>query len=358
MISSSGSCIEAADFDHDGDLDLFRGGRYKVGQYPLAPTSYILLNDGTKNKPHFTDITDKISPELRNIGMVTKALWTDTDHDELLDLMLCGEFMPLILMKGIGKNKSVDSFTLNTIPNTKGLWNSLAQKDFDGDGDIDFLAGNLGLNSRFKASIQEPLRIYAKDFDGNGRIDPVMTHYLQGKEYIVPIRDVLNEQMTSLSRKRFTSYKQFAEANFETAFTSEERKNAVVLEATELKSCWLENKGNNSFILHPLPNEAQISPVNGIQISDFNKDGVQDALLVGNSYASETYTGWYDAGKGILLLGVKGKSKNEFQFKAVNQAKTGLKLDKDAKCIVPIMINSKRKYLVSNNNGAVQLVTN
>lgn len=362
VISSSGSCIEAADFDQDGDLDLFRGGRYKVGQYPLAPTNYILLNDGTANNPHFTDITDKIVPGLRNIGMVTKALWTDTDHDGLLDLMLCGEFMPLILMKGTGnengKNKgSVHSFSINSIPNTNGLWNTLAQSDFDGDGDIDFLAGNLGLNSRFKASSKEPLRIYAKDFDGNGRIDPIMTHYLKGEEYIVPIRDVLNEQMTALSRKRFTTYKHFAEATFENAFTADEREKATILEATELRSCWVENKGNGAFLLHPLPNEAQISPVNGILISDFNNDRIQDAILIGNSYATETYTGWYDAGKGTLLLGVRQKSTKGFQFKAINQSLTGLKLDKDAKCIAPIMINSEQKYLITNNDGAVQLLT-
>ena len=109
--------------------------------------------------------------------------------------------------------------------------------------------------------------------------------------------------------------------------------------------------------MHSLPNEAQISPVNGIQTSDFNKDGIQDALLIGNSYATETYTGWYDAGKGTLLLGVNQKSNERFQFKAVNQALTGLKLDKDAKCIAPIMINSERKYLIANNDGAVQLLT-
>ncbi|MDZ7898457.1 MAG: VCBS repeat-containing protein [Arcicella sp.] len=351
--TSSGSCVRAFDFDKDGDLDLFRGGRYKIGEFPMSPQSYLLLNDGTAQQPHFTDITQKIAPELANIGMVTDALWNDIDKDGNTDLMLCGEYMPITILKG-NKNQP---FTIQKIPNTNGLWNTLAQADLDGDGDVDFIAGNLGLNSRLKASENEPHRIYAKDFDKNDRIDPLMTHYSRGKEYLLPIRDVLTEQMTSLSRKRFNTYQQYAEATFEDALTSDERADVTILEVTELRTCWLENKGKDGFELHPLPTQAQIAPVYGMQMGDFNNDKIPDMILVGNSYAPETYTGWFDAGRGTLLLGVKNKEKKTFQFKAIDSKMSGLNLDKEARNIAPIMIGNERKYLITNHNGAVQLLT-
>lgn len=371
--TSSGSCIVAADFDRDGDLDLFRGGRFKVGQFPLTPRSYLLRNDGTSGNPRFTDVTDQLAPGLRYIGMVTAALWTDPDRDNYPDLLLAGEYMPIVLFANGKQNSQINrdgvQFThRNAGPSptgtpdrypfthSPGLWSSLAQADLDGDGDLDYLAGNLGLNSRLKATANEPLRIYAADFDQNGRLDPVMTFYLKGQESIVPIRDVLNEQMTTLSRKRFTSYTQFAETKFEDAFTSEERERATVVEATELRSCWIENKGNGAFALHPLPNLAQISPITGIQTGDFNADGLTDALLVGNSYAPETYTGWYDAGRGTLLLGVAGKNRKWAGFQAVDPATTGLAIDQDAKAIAPIKIGKETWFVVTNNNGQVQWV--
>jgi enediyne biosynthesis protein E4 len=357
LTSSSGSCIKAVDFDQDGDMDLFRGGRYKIGQYPLSPNSYLLLNDGTPQNPHFSDVTDKMAVGLRNIGMVTDAVWGDMDKDGFVDLMVCGEYMSLTLLKGVGSKKGVNqSFSINSVPNSSGLWNSLAMADLDQDGDLDVITGNLGLNSRLKASEKQPLKIYAKDFDGNGRIDPIMTNYFKGKEYLLPIRDVLNEQMTAFSRKRFTSYQQYAETTFKDVFTNDELDNVNMLEATELKSCWLENQGNGQFELHTLPILAQISPVNGIQIADFNHDGVQDALLVGNSYASETYTGWYDAGRGTLLLGNIDKKRKNFQFRVVDASLAGLQLDKNAKAIAPITINNEQRYIVTNNNGPIQMI--
>jgi enediyne biosynthesis protein E4 len=351
--ASSGSCVRAFDFDKDGDLDLFRGGRYKIGEFPMPPRSYLFLNDGTAQQPHFTDVTKKLAPELENIGMVTDAVWTDFDKNGNIDLMLCGEYMPLTILKGT-KNQP---FTIQIIPKSNGLWNSLTQADLDGDGDTDFVAGNLGLNSRLKASEAEPLRIYAKDFDKNDRIDPLMTHYLKGKEYLLPIRDVLNEQMTALSRKRFTSYQQYAEATFEDALTSDERADATIFEATELRTCWLENKGKGNFEIHPLSTQAQIAPVYGVQIGDFNQDKILDMILVGNSYAPETYTGWYDAGRGTLLLGIKNKEKSSLHFKAIDSKTSGLNLDKEARNIAPIMMGNERKYLITNHNGAVQMLS-
>ncbi|WP_198045132.1 VCBS repeat-containing protein [Spirosoma montaniterrae] len=342
--TSSGSCVVAADFDGDGDLDLFRAGRVKVGQYPLAPRSYLLRNDGKR----FTDVTDQLAPGLRYVGMTCAALWTDFDNDNDPDLMLAGEFMPITVFTN-ERGRLVQSVN-QSLSQYKGLWNSLTGADFDQDGDVDYIAGNLGLNTRYRVSSDEPLRVYAKDFDGNGQLDPILTQYLQGKEHIVPIRDLLNDQMPTLSRKRFTSYQQYARQSFDDAF-SDNTEGATMLSATELRSCYIENKGNGEFAIRPLPTLAQLSPVFGMQTGDFNADGLPDALLVGNSYAPETYTGWYDAGRGCLLLG-DGRG----NFRPVMPADAGLAIDRDAKAFAALSTGQELLYLVANNNGPLQLI--
>jgi len=345
--TSSGACVVAADFDGDGDLDLFRTGRVRVGQYPLAARCYLLRNDKTPGgPPRFTDVTDQLAPGLRQAGMVCAALWTDHDNDGDPDLMLAGEFMPItIYTNQQGTFRAADT----GLPT--GLWNSLTGADFDRDGDIDYIAGNLGLNTRYRVSAQEPLRVYAKDFDKNGQMDPILTYYLQGREQLVPIRDVLNDQMPTFARKRFTSFQQYADKTFADAFTDDDLDGVTVLTASELRSCYLENKGKEGFAVHPLPTLAQASPVFGVQTGDFNGDGLPDALLVGNSYAPETYTGWYDAGRGCLLLG-NGRG----GFRAVMPAEAGLAVDGDAKALAALSTGSALWYLASNNNGPVQLL--
>ena len=346
--TSSGSCVVAVDFDHDGDLDLFRGGRVKVESYPMAPTSYLLRNDNGR----FTDVTDQLAPGLRQVGMVCTALWTDYDNDGWADLLVAGEFMPITLFKN-GKTK----FQIQPTTLPSGQWNSLTGADFDCDGDIDYLAGNTGLNTRYRASPTEPVHVYGKDFDGNGKIDPILTYYLQGTEQVAAIRDVMNDQMTTLSRKRFTNFQMYAQKSFADMFTDEDRTGATRLDATELRSVYIENKGNGKagladFAVRPLPIPAQIAPVFGVQTGDFNGDGWRDALLVGNSYAPETYSGWYDAGRGTLLLG-DGKG----HFRAVSPDQAGLQVDGDAKGLAMLSTGSSFCYLVTNNNGLVQCLT-
>ena len=345
---SSGSCVVAVDFDHDGDLDLFRGGRVKVGSYPLLPDNYLLRNDNG----HFADVTDQLAPGLRKAGMICSALWTDCDNDGWPDLMLAGEFMPIRLFRN-----RAGAFRETPTQLPPGLWNSLTGADFDGDGDIDYLAGNVGLNTRYRASAQEPMRIYGKDFDGNGRIDPLLTYFWQGTEQLSAIRDALNDQMTTLSRKRFASYQAYADQTFHEAFSADDLAGATVWEAHQLQSIYIENTGRNPsgrpvFAARPLPLLAQISPVFGVQTGDFNADGLPDALLVGNSHASETYSGWYDAGRGTLLLG-DGKG----HFNAVPAAETGLNLSGDAKAVAALRTGQSVCYLVSNNNGPLQWLT-
>ncbi|QJW91007.1 VCBS repeat-containing protein [Spirosoma taeanense] len=351
ITTSSGSCVVAADFDGDGDLDLFRAGRVKVGQYPMAPRSYLFRNDQVQGMARFTDVTDQLAPGLRTLGMICAALWTDYDNDADPDLLLAGEFMPITLLKNTHGKLAAERITLAGEQPQSGLWNSLTGADFDRDGDIDYLVGNLGQNTRYRVSADQPLRLYAKDFDGNGQLDPILTHYLQGEEHIAPIRDVLNDQMPTFARKRFTSFQAYANRSFKQAFDRNDLDGATVLTADELSSCYLENKGKGQFALHPLPMLAQVSPVFGMQTGDFNGDGLTDALLVGNSYASETYSGWYDAGRGCLLLG-----DGQGHFRAVSPDVAGIHADQDAKALAAISIGEELWYLVSNNNGPVQLL--
>ncbi|MBO0938588.1 VCBS repeat-containing protein [Fibrella sp. HMF5335] len=352
---SSGGCVVAGDFDKDGDLDVFRSGRVCVGDYPTPPANYLLRNDSQKGQtPHFTDVTDQLAPGLRLVGMTCAALFTDVDNDTWPDLLLAGEFMPITLFRNQKGHFTRQSDT--SAPLAAGLWSSLAAADLDHDGDMDYVAGNLGLNSRFKASATEPLRVYGADFDKNGKTDPMLTYYLQGKEHMASIRDALNEQMTTLSRKRFPTYQSYAAKSVAEAFDNDELAGAIKLEANELQSCWLENLGDGKLVMHPLPVAAQVSPVMGIQPTDIDHDGYPDLILVGNFYGPETYTGRYDASRGVVLLnrGQKGSSANRFQ--AVPPTRTGLAIDGDAKAIATLPVGAANWFLVTNNDGPVQLI--
>jgi hypothetical protein len=341
-ITSSGGCVVAADFDRDGDLDLFRGGRVQPGQYPTTPRSYLLRNDGGKGQPaRFSDVTPEV---LKSPGLVCAALWTDYDHDGWPDLLLAGEWMPLTFFR----NEKGILHSQFPIFNSQGWWNSLAAADFDRDGDVDYVVGNLGLNSKYKASPEQPVRLYAGDFDENGRLDPVLTYFLEGKEALAPIRDVATDQMTVLMRKRFTSYTAYARADVDDVL---DKNKARVLQASEMRSCLLENRGGGTFALKPLPLPAQIAPVFGIQTGDFNGDGNPDALLVGNSYAAEPYAGRYDAGRGTLLLG-DGKG----GFSPVPFQQAGLNAEFDAKALARVQTTHGPLFVVGNNNGPVQLL--
>jgi hypothetical protein len=222
----------------------------------------------------------------------------------------------------------------------------LASADFDGDGDVDFIAGNLGLNSRYKASAEEPLCIYAKDYDKNGRIDPIMCHYVGGENVIAHTRDEMIKQINPM-RGRFKSYHDFASAIFEKSFTKDELSDAFVARANCFETSYFENKGNGQFERHPLSIEAQFAPVNGILIQDFDKDGFLDALLAGNDYATEASTGRYDAMTGLLL---KGDGKGHFT--PLRSRETGFNADKDVKCLAELTLADGSKMILVANNSA------
>lgn len=340
-IKTSGSVVTASDYDEDGDFDLFVGGRVVPGEYPLPPKSYLLRNDSGK----FTDVTDTLCPQLSDLGMVTSALWSDIDGDGKSDLILAGEFMPITILRNAG-TKFVNVTQKAGLSKTSGWWNSLASADFDHDGDLDLMAGNLGTNSRFKASTEEPLCIYAKDYDNNGSIDPVMCYFSHGTNYIAHTRDEIIKQISPM-RQRFKTYENYAKATFSEAFLPEELEDAYVVHAENFESSYIENLGDGTFSLHALPNLAQLAPINGIETLDINQDGHLDVLLVGNNYSGEATIGDHDAGIGLCLLG-DGKG----NFNVIMLDKSGFFVDGDAKDIRTISSENKEKLILVTQNSA------
>jgi len=253
-INGSKSCISAKDFDHDGDLDLFIGGRVIPGKYPVAPESFVLRN----NAGHFENITSSIAPVLPRIGMVTDAKWLDVNGDRWEDLVVMGEFMAIeVFVNESGKKleRATDRFFATPL---LGLWSRMTVHDFDKDGDDDIIAGNLGLNTQLRASAKEPISLVFKDFDNNGSVDPILTQYIQGKSYPFPSRDELLDQMYSM-RSKYTNYASYADAQLNNVFSSNDLKGATELKATTLETIYLENTGHG-FVRHDLPAEAQFAP--------------------------------------------------------------------------------------------------
>jgi enediyne biosynthesis protein E4 len=345
-ISTSGASVVGADYDHDGDIDLFVGGRISPGAYPLSPESFLLRNDSKNKQPLLDDITPQAGIPGKTMGMVSDALFTDFDNDGWADLIVVGEFMPVRLFKNLhGSFKEITAES--GLAATGGWWNSIAGGDFDGDGDIDYVLGNLGLNGPYKASAEEPVCVYASDYDNNGRLDPVMCHYLDHTEFTVHSRDDLVKQMTAM-RARFRDYASYAEAPFKESFRGDEIAKAVVVKAETFASSYLENLGNGKFRLTALPVEAQFSSINGMVSGD--QDGYQDVLCAGNSFAPEVQTGRYDA-QGSLLLRGNGKGGFVADRKALNVAG-------DNKALARLVDPDGRSLLVmSSNNDSLHAFT-
>jgi hypothetical protein len=329
-IDTPSSCVIASDYDKDGDLDLFVGGRRQIMKYGEAGTSYLLQN----NKGFFQDITPS---KLKNIGMVTTALWTDIDQDGWQDLLVAGEFMPITYLKNEkGKlNQNATKIAEN------GFWNTLAQADFDKDGDIDFIAGNSGTNNKFGITPETPYRLYLKDFDRNGFADPIVTYYVEGKEYPSANRDELMKQLPFL-RKKLERYADYSKATLREIFDNSQLENALVREIVTDNSIYLENN-KNGFIIKSLPEIAQMSTVRSFWVEDFDKDSNLDIILIGNSYASEVGTGRSDASLGIML---KGSGKGNFS--TISSLKSGIVAKGEVRQIMkikgktPFLLISKR----------------
>lgn len=342
VIRHSGSCVVTADFDQDGDLDLFRGGRLMPLGYPKAGESCILRND----HGHFTDVTDFVAPNLRKIGMVTDAVWTDVDNDSWPDLMLTGELMPLTLFKN-NKGEFSDS---NSFPFSNGFWNCVKAADFDHDGDLDFVAGNLGLNSRYRFSKEQPMSVYSADLDGNGRYDAIPAYFLNGIEFPVPSRDELVRQVP-LFKKRFQSYALYSKIKMSELLNTEQQKGILVSKAFEQQSVYIENKGSGKFMIKPLPQISQLSVVQDILVDDVDGDGNPDLLIAGNDFTTEPIAGQYDASYGVFL---KGNGKGEFQSVATDAS--GFFVAGDCRNIKKVK-GKKDLFIVSKNGGKLCVFT-
>jgi len=331
---TSKACVRAVDFDHDGDLDLFVSGRVEPGRYPQPVSSYIYRNDSQNGHVKFTDVTASVAKDLQKIGMVCDAVWTDFDNDGWPDLVLAGEWMPVVFLKNDkGVFKNVTGTT--GIADEKGWWNSVVPCDIDNDGDIDYIVGNLGQNSFFRASKDYPARVYGKDFDGNGVYDMMTSLYLPDsngvrREFPAETRDDLLKQMNSMRRK-FPSYRSYAKATMDIVLPQEERKGAVILEATDFRSSVLRNEGNGKFTVVALPVQAQLSVVNGIVVDDFDGDGNADIVLNGNDYGTEPFVGRYDAMNGLYL---RGDGKGGFAPLSIFQS--GIYIQGDGKSLVKL----------------------
>ncbi len=338
----SGSCVTAADYDLDGDLDLFVGRRVYPRRYPETPQSYLLEN----NEGKFVDRSDLLADEGK-LGMVNSAVWTDVNGDLRPDLIVVGEWMPIRVLINT-ENGFTDQSDRYGTGDTHGWWNSIKAEDLDNDGDIDYVVGNYGLNSFYKPSKEKPVEIWAKDYDKNGTVDPILTHYIEGESYIVHPKDLISAQIPSM-RTRFRTYESYGTTPFKQSFLEEELEGSVHLKCTRMGSVILENIGGDELKIRPLPLEVQFSPVYGIAFEDFDRDGLTDIFLVGNSYAEETLFGYYDASYGTVLL-----NKGDWEWECPRPNRINLVADGNKKALVRILSGNRQVFVSSRNGGFLQ----
>ncbi|WP_289060671.1 VCBS repeat-containing protein [uncultured Zobellia sp.] len=342
-INASGSCVVASDFDKDGDLDLFVGGRLDPGKYPMPSRSYLLENQSSEDGGFkFVDVGNEVVG-WEELTMVTAGIWTDYDNDGWTDLLVVGEFMPITIFHN-EKGKLVMQKETTGLAKTEGWWNSINGGDFDQDGDTDYILGNLGLNSKYKVSSGEPLCIYANDYDKDGRIDPIMCYYIDGENHLAHSRDEIIGQVNAM-RSRFKTYRSYAETSFDKSFLPEELEESYVVKSHTFASSYLENMGDGRFSLSQLPLEVQTAPVEGIAVDDFDGDGNLDVLMTGNSYATEAATGRYDAFIGALL---KGNGQGTFENVSVQES--GFLNDLDGSGLVSIKRGDGVQNILAANN--------
>ncbi len=353
---TSKSCVRAIDYDKDGDLDLFIAGRVEPWNYPKPVSSFIYRNDTKDGHIKFTDVTNQVAKDLNRIGLVCDALFTDFDNDGWTDLVLAGEWMPVTFLKnekGIFRNLTGNSGIANQI----GWWSSIVSGDFDNDGDIDYVVGNLGENSFYKASQQYPMSVYASDFDHDNSYDAFLSLYLPAsqtdtskKEFPANSRDEIIDQMIRM-RTKFPNYKSYANITVDSLFTKEQLQKAFIRKANNFNSCYCRNDGGGKFTLFTLPFTAQLSALNGMIADDFNGDGNLDIVVNTNDFGTNVSAGRSDALNGLLL---EGNGKGNFTAQTILQS--GIFIPGDGKALVKLR-SKNNKYLLaaSQNRGPLKV---
>src|SRR5258705_601841 len=347
---TSKSCVRAIDYDKDGDLDLFIAGRVDPWHYPRPVSSFIYRNDSKNGQLKFSDVTNEVAKELNSIGLICDALFTDFDKDGWPDLVLAGEWMPLTFFKNQnGVFKNVTSQT--GLSDQVGWWNSLTAGDFDNDGDIDFITGNLGANSFFKASPQYPAAMYAKDFDNNGSYDAIPALYLRAsqddstrKEFPAPGRHDMVKQIIGM-RSKFQNYKSYASATMDQLFNKEQWDGTLKLKANNFISFFCRNDGNGKFTLIALPFKAQLSALNGMVADDFDGDGNLDLVINTNDYGTDVSIGRYDALNGLML---KGDGKGNFIPQSILES--GIFIPGNGKALIKLRTKDGNYLLAAGQN--------
>lgn len=341
----SSSCVRPQDFDNDGVIELFVGIRLKPFLYGVPVNGYLLENDG---KGNFTDVSSQIAPELKNIGMIRDMLWADVDGDKDMDMIIAGEWMPLkVFINEAGKFK-IKANAFGTLK-TEGWWNCLASGDFDSDGDIDFVAGNHGLNSRFKASPEKPVSMYVNDFDLNGTAEQIICVFDGDKSYPLALKHDLTRQIPALEKK-YPKYEMYRDQQITDMFTPEQLKNSIHLDAYLMETSVFLNDGTGHFSINPLPVEAQFSPVYAAETGDFNNDGKTDLLLGGNLFNVKPEVGRYDASYGSFLAG-DGKG----GFINIPARESGFRLEGEIRDIMEIATAGGRLIIAARSNDPFQV---
>ncbi|WP_288428305.1 VCBS repeat-containing protein [uncultured Spirosoma sp.] len=348
-LSANGSCVAAADYDRDGDLDLFIGGHSLPDQYPETDFSYVLRNESQAGKPRFVYASELKESSLRKPGLVNSAVWADLNRDGWPDLIVAGEFMPIRVYEN--RKGALTEATANYgLSNSQGFWNKLVVSDLNKDGWPDLVAGNLGLNTQFKASATEPLTVCYGDFDQNGTIDPLLCYYIQGKSYPLASLDELAGHMPSI-KKKFLKYASYADATLDKLLTPEQLKTSKTLAVNTLSSSVFINNRSGQFRQMPLPQAAQVSPVSGIVASDLNRDGQTDLIVGGNFFPWRVQLGQSDSSFGLVCLGDGNGT-----FQPVPYSQTGLDLRGDVRDMLSVKsVNGQPLLLVTRNNATAGL---